>query len=90
MQYLIKEMMICISNMILGAFLGTLLEIGYTMMIGMDRQIQGMLLFFGCFIVGIVYSILLKKFVLGKELKITLPIVFMLLGVWIGWNFSVY
>ena len=90
MQYLVKALMICLSDTVLGAFLGMLLKIGYTMMNGLDHPMQGMILFFGCIIACVVYSFLLKKFVIGKELTITLPVIFLLLGIWIGWNFNVY
>lgn len=90
MQYIVKDLMISLSNIVLGAFMGMLIHIAYGMMNGTAQPILGVAGFFGGIVVCIVYCILLKKFVMGDELSITLPAICMAVGVWIGWNFNVY
>ena len=90
MQYLVKAMMVSASNVVLGAFAGMLMHVGYGMMTGIEAQIPGLLLFFGMIVVCFVYCFLLKKFVMGAELSITIPAICLALGVWIGWQFNVY
>ena len=90
MQYLIKDLMVSVANMILGAFMGMIIHISYAMMNGVTDQILGMVGFFGGIVVCFVYCFLLKKFVMGEELSIVLPAICMGIGVWIGWSYNVY
>lgn len=87
MQYLVKGMMLCVSNGILGAFAGMYLKIMYHMMSATDQVILGVVLFFLGIGVMIAYNVLLKKFVIGKENSFVLPLVCMLLGIWFSWHF---
>ena len=89
MQYIIKAMMVSFSNGIIGAFAGMFLKIMYGMMIGQEQTILGMVFFFVGIGVLIGYSVLLKKFVTGKDISITIPVLFLLLGVWLCWKFYV-
>lgn len=89
MQYLVKGLMVSIADVIIGAFCGMFLHIAYAMMIG-SSAILGMVLFFAGIIACIVYSFLLKKFVMNSELSITISVICLILGIWIGWNFNVY
>lgn len=90
MQYIVKDLMVSLSNVVLGAFMGMLIHIAYVMMNGTEQSILGLVGFFGGIVACIVYCVLLKKFVMGDELSITIPAIFMAVGLWIGWNCSVY
>lgn len=90
MQYFVKDLMISLSNIVLGAFMGMLIHIAYGMMNGIAHPILGMVGFFGGIVVCIGYCVLLKKFVMGDELSVTIPAICMAIGVWIGWSFNVY
>ena len=90
MQYIVKDLMVSLSNVVLGAFMGMLIHIAYVMMNGTEQSILGLVGFFGGIVACFVYCFLLKKFVMGEELSIVLPAICMGIGVWIGWSYNVY
>lgn len=90
MQYIVKDLMVSLSNVVLGAFMGMLIHIAYGMMNGIEQPVLGLVGFLGGIVACIVYFILLKKFVMGEELSVTIPAICLAVGVWIGWNYSVY
>lgn len=85
MQYIVKDLMVCLSNIILGGFLGIFMKYSYTMMHGDTQAVLGIVLFMVSIGVGILYTFLLKKFVTGSEAGTTIPTVCLALGAWIGW-----
>ncbi len=88
MQYLVKNLMISVSNIILGGFIGMIMHIGYEWM--NMGQFIGFVMFLGTIIVSFVYLFLIKKFALGKDMTILFPALGLLLGLWIGWICNVY
>lgn len=85
MQYIVKDLVICFANLVLGAFLGMFMNYSYTMMHGQDHAVLGIVLFMASIGVGVLYTFLLKKFVTGSEGATVIPTIFLALGVWIGW-----
>lgn len=88
MQYVIKGMMISISNIVIGGFLGMLMHIGNVQM--QAGSSTGFIMFLGTIIASLVYLWIEKKFVLGKDLTVIFPALGMILGLWIGWTYNVW
>lgn len=89
MQYVVKALMVSITNIIIGAFGGMLLKLFYNMMTATNDVVMGTVLFFTGIGVLIVYNVLVKKFVTGDELSYTLPFICVCLGIWLSWKFYV-
>lgn len=87
MQYIVKGLMVSITNIIIGAFGGMILKIMYQMMTATNDVVMGSILFFVGIGVLIAYNVLVKKFVTGKDISYTLPLICMFLGIWISWNY---
>ena len=86
MQYIVKLLMVSITNIIIGAFGGMILKIMYNMMTTTNDVVMGAVLFFVGIGVLIAYNFLVKKFVTGDEISYTLPLLCMFLGIWISWK----
>lgn len=87
MQYIVKALMVSVTNVIIGAFGGMFLKIMYNMMTATNDVVMGAILFFVGIGVLILYNVLLKKFVTGEEISYVLPLICMFLGIWITWNY---
>ena len=88
MQYLVKLIMVSVSSGVIGAFVGMYLKITNQMM-KQTEPVLGMVLFFAGLGAMFLYSILLKKFVMGKELPITVPNICLVLGAWLSFQYYV-
>lgn len=90
MQYLVKGAMVTLSNVIIGGFLGMYFKVMYAMLGSVEQQVLGLVLFLVGVVVAIVYLVLLKKFVMGEETSMLLPMLALILGIWITWNYYIY
>ncbi|MCR4802737.1 MAG: hypothetical protein K5895_07010 [Lachnospiraceae bacterium] len=90
MQYIVKCLVICTVDIILGAFLGMIISIGNGMMHGYEQPLMGCVVFYGTIVAGFIYCFLLKKFALGEELSIYLPAICLMIGIYIGYTCNVY
>lgn len=89
MQYLVKWMMVSVSCGVIGAFVGMYLKVANRMMT-QENPVVGLILFALGLGAMVLYSFLLKKFVMGKELSVTVPNLFMALGAWLAFQFYVF
>lgn len=85
MEYLVKDLIICIANIILGGFLGMFMKFSYVMMHGEAHAVLGIILFMLSIGVGVLYTFLLKKFVTGSEGATVIPTICLAIGAWISW-----
>lgn len=85
MESIVKDLIICFTNIILGGFLGIFMKFSYTMMHGEAHAVLGIVLFLISVGVGVFYTFLLKKFVTGSETETIIPTICLAIGAWIGW-----
>lgn len=85
MQYFVKDLVVCLANVILGGFLGIFMKFSFTMMHGEAHAVLGIVLFMVSIGVAVLYTFLLKKFVTGSEGATVIPTICLALGAWIGW-----
>lgn len=85
MEYLMKDFIVSLVNVILGGFLGIFMKFSYTMMHGQTQAVLGIILFLASIGVAVLYTFLLKKFVTGSEGATVIPTICLAIGAWIGW-----
>lgn len=88
MQYLVKLIMVSVSSGVIGAFAGMYLKFTNQMM-KHGEPVLGMVLFFAGLGAMFLYSFLLKKFVMGKELSIAIPNICLALSAWLSFQYYV-